>query len=111
VALLAATPFATAVAAALPACPVKRLSGWPCPSCGAGRALLALAAGEWGAALAWNPLVAGGGLAFVLGGLLALVRSFRAAPLAEPRELPAPARWGIVAALAGNWLYLIAAGR
>lgn len=39
-------------------CGVHRLSGLPCPGCGLTRAFIAVANGEWAAALAWNPFVA-----------------------------------------------------
>jgi hypothetical protein len=108
---LAAAPWADRLAPALPACPLRAALGWPCPTCGSGRALLALAALDPLAALAWNPLAALAAVAFAAGGLAALGRSFAAAPLAEPRELPRAARWALAAAIAGNWLYLALAGR
>lgn len=109
---LALAPFAAELAARLPACPVKRLAGWPCPACGSGRALVALAAFDPLAALISNPLAAVGAVLFLIGGLVALALSFtrwRLPP--EPRELPLAARWSVIAALLANWLYLVGAGR
>jgi type IV secretory pathway TrbD component len=38
-------------------CPLRRLTGIPCPTCGATRAALALVRGELAAALGFHPLV------------------------------------------------------
>lgn len=37
-------------------CLFRRATGLPCPSCGTSRAILALLAGDWGAAWAHNPI-------------------------------------------------------
>jgi hypothetical protein len=110
-ALVAAAPWAAALAARVPACPVKTLSGWPCPACGTTRAAVALAGLDPGAALLLNPLATLGWIVLVGGGLVVAAVALAGRPLAEPRELPRAARWGIVAALALNWLYLVAMGR
>jgi len=46
-------------------CPVRRLTGLPCPLCGGTTALAAAGAGHFGAAFAANPVVLLGGLALV----------------------------------------------
>lgn len=41
----------------LPPCAFHALTGYPCPTCGATRCVLALLHGHVGEALGWNPLV------------------------------------------------------
>jgi len=106
----AAAPFAPAFAEGMPACPFRALLGVPCLTCGSTRALVALARFDLGAAFGWNPLVAGAGILFMAGGVVALV----AALLGD--EVPAPRptvllRAGLAAAIAANWVFLVAAGR
>ena len=110
-ALLALAPLGAGLARALPACPVKRLTGWPCPGCGTTRAALAWAELDPAAAFAANPLAAAGWALLVAGGLVAgLAACGRRLP-AEPRTLPIAARWALGVALAANWAYLVWAGR
>ena len=104
-------PVLADVAGRLPRCPLRAATGWPCPTCGSGRALAALASGELGAALAANPLVVAVGFAFVGLGVAAGLAELGGRPLAEPRELPRWARLALPAALVANWLYLVGAGR
>ena len=104
-------PLLPAIAPFVPACPFHALTGLPCPGCGATRAALALARGDLGGALAWNPLAA---LALI-GGVLAcaLAPLWIAARGPVPRfapALPARARLALVAALALNWAYLVVRG-
>ena len=108
---LAALPWAARFASELPACPLRSATGWPCPACGSGRAVLALSEGHLGAALLLNPLAVVGGGAFVVLGLAAAIGALRDRPLAEPRELPLWARLTVPAAFAAQWLYLLAVGR
>ena len=57
--------------AGLPAlCPLKTLSGWPCPGCGLTRSLVSCAHGDWAGAFAFHPL--GAIFYFGLWGALAL---------------------------------------
>jgi len=90
----------------LPACPLQAATGWPCPACGSGRALAALAHGELGVAFAWNPLAVAAFAAFALAGLAAAAGELAGRPLGEPRTLPAWARVTLPLALAADWLYL-----
>jgi hypothetical protein len=108
-ALVALSPLAPRVAAALPACPFKLLTGLPCPTCGATRAALALARFDLAAAFAVSPLAAGGWTLLVAGGLVAGVASLARVELHEP-SLPRPFRWFLLAALLANWAYLIWSG-
>jgi hypothetical protein len=88
-------------------CPLRTLTGVPCPFCGMTTATVSIAHGQWGSAAAANPL------AYVLAALCAgtaPVLLARAAGLApSPRPWPAAARrrarWAL-AALAGlSWLF------
>ena len=98
-------------ASILPPCPVKALSGIPCPACGSGRAALALARFDVLAALAWNPLFTFAAFTFVAGGLAALAAAIASRGVPEPRTLPVPARVALVLALAANWAWLVLDGR
>jgi hypothetical protein len=114
VALVALSPLASRLATGLPACPLKSWTGWPCPGCGTTRAALALAELDPVAAFAVSPLAAAGWTLLVVGGLAAgglavLGVEAPAAPAWTPRRLVA-FRLAAVAALAGNWLYLLASG-
>ena len=110
-ALLALVPFAPRLAPLLPACPVRSWLAVPCPGCGSGRALLALARFDPLAALAANPLAVLVARAVVVGGLVATVLALAGRLPAEPRTLPRGAGWLAAAALAANWVYLWRSGR
>lgn len=59
VGVLAASPLvllAARVGVAFPPCPFRLLTGLECPGCGAGRAVVSLAAGDLPAAFDHNPL-------------------------------------------------------
>jgi len=91
-----------------PGCPLRELTGIPCPTCYGTRAMLAVVAGEWGRALRLNPLVGTAGIAMV-----ASVPAAAAAVLGgwpRPRISPRLAR--LLARIGGalvvaNWLYLL----
>lgn len=106
-ALLALAPFGARLAAALPACPVQTLAGFPCPGCGTTRAALALAAGDPAAAFAANPLAALGWVVAVGGGLAALALLVARRPLPALPGWPARWRWPLAAALVADWAYLL----
>ena len=94
-------------------CVFKAVTGWPCLTCGATRALGLLFAADPGRALAMNPLatlLAIGLLPWGLCDTLLLLRG-RALQLELTPPLGAAARSVAVAALLGNWAYLIATGR
>lgn len=106
---VALRPFWLALAPLLPACPMREVTGVPCPTCGTTRAAVALLDGDIGAALLANPLAAVAAVAFVLGGALAAVWAWSGGPLPElPRRLSPALRAGIVAALIANWAWVIA---
>jgi len=88
-------------------CPLRTLTGVPCPACGMTTAATQLAAGDLHGALTANPLV------LVLVGLtlfMAVLMALRSAGLAPP-----PAAWpvgrqraakvAVVALAAGSWLF------
>lgn len=106
----AAAPWAPAFARGMPACPFRELLGIPCLTCGSTRALLALARLDVGAAFSWNPLVACAGTVFVIGGIVALVAALVGGEVRAPRSTPL-LRAALAAAIAGNWVFLVAAGR
>lgn len=97
----------------LTVCMLKGVTGIPCPTCGGTRALAHLAHFDIAGAFALNPLVTLGFAAVIPWALadLVLLRRGRALDL----ELSGRgARWvGLLAAaaLALNWLYLLANGR
>ncbi len=110
-ALVALSPLAPRLAGALPACLFKHLTGLPCPTCGAGRAALALARFDFPTAFAVSPLAAAGWSLLVAGGLAAGLASLARVELPEPpHQLPRPLRWLLPAALLANWAYLIWSG-
>lgn len=90
------------------ACPLLEIVGIPCPTCGATRAVAALAAGRMLEALAWNPLAALGGAglliwipaaALMLSGVLTSPRI--------PTSLHPWARWAFPLLIGVNWVYLL----
>lgn len=73
---LAAVWFKPGLVLRLAHCPLRDLTGMPCPTCGGTHATLALAEGRWGDAIAANPLVTVGLVLFgiwLMIGLLATV--------------------------------------
>ncbi len=89
-------------------CPLLVIFGIPCVTCGGTRALVALMTGNAAVALAWNPLVALGGVGAMAG--LPLAGLMLAGVVRRPRiptGLPVAARRVIVAVFALNWAYLL----
>lgn len=98
----------------LPRCAFKTITGLPCPTCGVTRTVIALSRGDIERGVFMNPLAA---IACAVG-LLYLVYAAAVLALRLPRFRPtvsAPGarrlRIAAVAALAINWIWLIAAGR
>ena len=101
-------PVVPALAPWLPACPLKRLTGIPCPGCGATRAALALVRGEPAHAFSHYPLWALVWVGLVAGGLVAGLW------VATGRRLPWPRSprwlWLGAALLLANWVFNVATG-
>lgn len=106
----AAAPWTPALAQGMPACPFRELLGVPCLTCGSTRALAALTRIDLGAAFDWNPLVAGAGILFIAGGVVALGAALAGVEVRAPRPT-ALLRAALAAAIAANWAFLVAAGR
>lgn len=110
-ALLALAPFGGRLARLLISCPFKKITGLPCPTCGATRAALALARFDFAGALLHYPLMTLAWVALIGGGLLAGLSVLLRIELPEPpRSLKT---WQIalaVAAIVANWAYSIATG-
>ncbi len=106
--LIVLSPLAPVIAAGLWSCPFKGLTGIPCPSCGTGRAALALARLDPIHALVHYPLPALAWMAFIAAGLVAGWRAWHGRPLPRIRRLPAWVKIAIVAAVAANWAHSIA---
>jgi len=105
-----ALKFAAPLAHLLPRCVMYDLFGLPCPTCGATRAFLACARGDFAAAFAANPLTTliYASLFVATGVLLAatianknILNRLHAAPLTIVRRIAA-------VALGANWIYLLA---
>jgi hypothetical protein len=107
----AVLPFAGRFAPFAPACPFKALTGWPCLSCGATRAVVALSRLDFQAAVWSNPLAAAATILLVGGGLLAggAALSGRALPRLGPP--PAWLRSAAIGAVLANWAWLAATGK
>lgn len=106
--LVLLSPFGSTLAGALPACPLKRFTGLPCPSCGATRTALALAHLDFAGAFDVSPLATLAWLGVIAGGLaagLAAVAGYAVPDL--PRRIPLGWRLGAVAIVVVNWIYLI----
>jgi len=93
----------------LATCMFKRLTGHPCPTCGATRGVLALLAGHPWRAFAWNPLL------MIAGALVAAWFTFRAATGLTPRvdwsrKQRRLALLALAAAALANWAYLLRMG-
>jgi Protein of unknown function (DUF2752) len=106
----AVAPWAPAFAQGMPACPFHWLTGFPCATCGGTRALLALGRFDLGAAFGWNPLVAGAGILFIAGGVVALGAALLGGEVRAPRPTLL-LRAALAAAVAANWAFLVVAGR
>jgi hypothetical protein len=91
----------------LPPCPLREMTGVPCPFCGSTRTFAALAHLDFSAALRFNPLVCVAVCGASALWLLAWLRDGQ--PRLVPRHLPGRRiLWqGLLgAALVANWVYL-----
>jgi len=90
------------------ACPLRALTGVPCPTCFGTRAMLAVVGGRWDEAMRLNPLVAAGGISLLalvpVAGLIGLFGLPR--PCFSTRALTRAA-WAAAALTVLNWAYLV----
>ena len=91
------------------ACAWRGMTGLPCAGCGGTRATLLLLHGEWWSAFILNPGVV------IASALLVLAVIYAAVTVVFRREPWRPRwhgwRWWLAAAVAVNWLYLLAFSR
>ena len=98
----------------LPRCAFKIITGLPCPTCGLTRTIIALSRGDVDRAAFMNPLAA----ILCAAGVLYLLYAAVVLALRLPRFRPIVSAAGArririaaVAAIATNWIWLIATGR
>jgi hypothetical protein len=106
---IALLPFSRTFLSALPLCPLRSLTGLPCPTCGATRAAEAMLGGHVLDAVLYNPLVTLAAIAFLVVGIAApmWIRSGGRLP-SLPATPPVPARIAIALGLVGNWAWVLA---
>jgi hypothetical protein len=81
-------------------CPLRRLTGVPCPFCGSTTVFMEAGAGHWSAALTANPVTVVAALIFLIAPLLAFD------PIATVVRIPTRVLWvGGAVILAGSWLW------
>jgi hypothetical protein len=97
------------VAAYLPACAFKRITGVACATCGLTRSVLVLGQGHWGEALHWYPALALLAGAAPLAALWDLHRAWRGTPYPALPDSRA-ARIGAWLLLVGIWVLQVARG-
>lgn len=107
VVLILAAPIIPEACAWLPPCLFRRLAGFPCPTCGATRAAIALARLDPMAAWLSNPLVTLGYVGFLGGGLIAGIAAAAGRPLPEPRRFSSAFRAAAWSAGALNWIWVL----
>jgi hypothetical protein len=94
-----------------PHCPFLALTGFPCLTCGATRATIALLHGDFPLAVSWNPLAFLALCGVALFDLYALVvllsRGPRMRIVAWTRTEKTAVRIAVIASIAANWIYLL----
>ncbi len=104
---LALRPFWLVLAPTMQACPLRTLTGIPCPTCGTTRAAVAFLHGDLLGAFVWNPLAAVAAVAFFAGGGLAVVWALGRLPMPV---VPRPPAWAVRLvvglSLAGTWTWV-----
>lgn len=106
--VVALSPLGERLAPAVPACPLKSWTGWPCFTCGATRSALALADFDLFAALAVSPLMTVAWIVLIGGGLVAGVAALLGRGVPEPSgNISLGWRFAIVAVVLVNWVYLV----
>ena len=101
--------------ALIPVCRFHRITGIPCPTCGAYRAMHLLLNGDPAAALRMQPLVCAGALGLVVfslySWLVVLGRKTRLRPAGLSRRTRRLVGLGVLAAFLLNWMWLLIDGR
>ncbi len=91
-------------------CPLRELTGIPCPTCFGTRALVAAVSGDVFRALRFNPLVAIGGFALIAYVPFTLVATATGLPRLQVSETRLPLLAPVAVALVlVNWVYLLVA--
>ena len=106
-----AAPALHLVAGLAPSCALHTLTGIPCFACGSTRAALALAKGDWLAALSLNPLAAFAIVASLGVGFAAPAWILLGGPIPGLGKSQLPWRVAAWAAFVLQWSYLILARR
>jgi hypothetical protein len=104
-----AASFLQPIAALLPGCAFKRLTGFACATCGLTRCLMALGARDWSTAFHWHPAAASFAVLLPIAALWDLRRAWRGDPY--PR-LPDSrlARLSVWLGLIAVWVLQVARG-
>jgi hypothetical protein len=104
-----ASAYLQPVAAVLPGCAFKRLTGFACPTCGLTRCVMALGRWHWREAFHWHPIAAGLAALVPVLALWDLRRAWRGAPYPGLPDSRAAriAVWGL---LLGVWALQVARG-
>ncbi|MBY0263189.1 MAG: DUF2752 domain-containing protein [Phycisphaerales bacterium] len=104
--VLEAIAVERATGRAVPTCMFKRVTGYPCATCGSTRATMLLARGEVAGAAAMNPLFVG---ALVIAVVVVVWRVLRG-----PRSASSRWRWSgpwgvavLLLAVGANWAYVL----
>lgn len=105
---LALSPLAPVAARLTPPCHLRVWTGFPCPTCGSTRAVLAMVRLEWLDAIRVNPLATLGVVGALAAGLAApfWIRAGGRIPVLTRRGRRG-ILWSLVAAVAANWVYLV----